>query len=147
MSVPQEELVKMLKKGAAQPEQAAATSDPTSPNQEGLEVAPSGSPLQGAREKKGKQASANIKIQMALDMLQAALPAYDNESKEGQQILQTIEGLSKVFGAQEAKTREFMPAEILAMIQSLPQAGGATPEAKAMQSAPIPGMGQAPSPM
>jgi len=40
-------------------------------------------------------------------------------------------------------------SEILQMLQSLPQAGGATPEGKAIAQAPIPGMpsaGGAPTP-
>ena len=46
-----------------------------------------------------------------------------------------------VLGVKKASTAELQPAEILQMLQSLPQAGGASPESKAMMSAPaIPGM-------
>jgi len=40
-----------------------------------------------------------------------------------------------------------MPAEILQMIQTLPQAGGASPEQRSIAQAPVPGMQQPPLPM
>jgi hypothetical protein len=52
-------------------------------------------------------------------------------------------------GPRKNKTNELQQSEILQMLQTLPQAGGATPEGKAMQAAPIPGMpppGGAPTP-
>ena len=61
-----------------------------------------------------------------------------------------IRTLTTILGAKKAKTNTLQPTEIMQMLQQLPQAGGATPEGKAMQQAPmIPGMspGGAPSPM
>ena len=62
-----------------------------------------------------------------------------------------ISQMTKLLGPKKAKTAELQPAEILQMLQTLPQAGGATPEGKAMAQAPaIPGMmpgGGAPAPM
>ena len=60
-----------------------------------------------------------------------------------------IRNLTGVMGPRKAKTNELQQAEILQMLQSLPQAGGASPEAKAIAQAPIPGMppqGGAPTP-
>jgi hypothetical protein len=40
-----------------------------------------------------------------------------------------------------------MPAEIMNMISSLPQAGGATPEQRVAAQAPVPGTATPPLPM
>jgi hypothetical protein len=45
-----------------------------------------------------------------------------------------------LIGPRKGKTNELQQSEILQMLQTLPQAGGATPEGKAMAQAPIPGM-------
>ena len=51
--------------------------------------------------------------------------------------------ITGVIGPKKAKTNELQQSEILQLLQSLPQAGGATPESKALAQAPsIPGMAQ-----
>ena len=56
-------------------------------------------------------------------------------------ILSAIRNMTSVLGPKKAKTAELQPAEILQMLQTLPQAGGASPEGKAMMQAPaVPGM-------
>ena len=69
---------------------------------------------------------------------------FRSESDEGQGIMQAISRLTRLFGKREAKTRELIPAEIMQMIQSLPQAGGATPEQRVAATAPVPGTTQPP---
>ena len=61
--------------------------------------------------------------------------------------MKSLDSLHKMFGKRESKNRELMPAEILQMIQTLPQAGGASPEQRSIAQAPMPGMQQPPLPM
>ncbi len=111
------------------------------------ETPPMASPMSTPEPKMGSKEGAMINIQMALDLLQQSLPAIGSESKEGMELTKVIGSLSKAFGQREAKTRELIPAEIMQMIQSLPQAGGATPEQRVAALAPIPGTQQPPIPM
>jgi len=97
----------------------------------------------------GSREAALINIGMAMDLIEQSLPALGSESEEGKKALDAIRNLTGVMGPRKAKTNELQQAEILQMLQSLPQAGGASPEAKAIAQAPIPGMppqGGAPSP-
>ena len=90
-----------------------------------------------------------INIGMAMDLLEQSLPALGSESEEGQKVLGAIRTMTGVLGPRKNKTNELQQSEILQMLQTLPQAGGATPEGKAMAQAPIPGMppqGGAPTP-
>ena len=111
------------------------------------ETPPMASPMSTPEPKMGSKEGAMINIQMALDLLQQSLPAIGSESKEGMELTKVIGSLSKAFGQREAKTRELIPAEIMQMIQSLPQAGGASPEQRVAALAPIPGTQQPPIPM
>ena len=55
--------------------------------------------------------------------------------------MSAIRTITGVIGAKKAKTGELQQSEILQLLQTLPQAGGATPEGKALSQAPaIPGM-------
>ena len=98
-----------------------------------------GAPMLTPEDKRGDQASAKVNVQMAMDLMQQALPVFGSDSEEGKKILQVLGSLARVFGETEAKTKELIPAEIIQMIQSLPQAGGASPEVKAIAKAPIEG--------
>jgi hypothetical protein len=51
-----------------------------------------------------------------------------------------IRSLTEVLGPRKGQVNELQQSEILQMLQSLPQAGGATPEGKALAQAPVPGM-------
>ena len=90
-----------------------------------------------------------INLGMAMDLLEQSLPALGSETEEGQKALRAITVLNGILGARKSKTNQLQQSEILQMLQTLPQAGGAAPEAKAIQQAPIPGMppmGGAPQP-
>jgi hypothetical protein len=98
----------------------------------------------------GEREASLLNISMAMDLLEQALPALGSESEEGQKVLNGIRTLTTILGAKKSKVNSLQPTEIMQMLQNLPQAGGATPEGKAMQQAPlIPGMspGGAPPPM
>lgn len=75
-------------------------------------------------EKEGLKEAARVNVHIAMNMLEQALPHFGSESKEGKAILKHLSGLSKDFGESDAS--DLVPAEILQMNKSLPQAGGGT---------------------
>jgi hypothetical protein len=87
----------------------------------------------------GSREGAMINLSMALDLIEQALPAL---GPDGEKLMQTVRGLNQIIGPRKGKTNELQQSEILQMMQSLPQAGGASPERRAMMSAPNPGMPQ-----
>ena len=107
-------------------------------------------PMSTPEPKAGVRENALVNISMALDLIEQALPAFGSESAEGAKTLQVLRSLSGIIGGKKDKAKQLQNAEIMQMLQNLPQAGGATPEGKVMASAPaIPGMapGGAPQPI
>jgi hypothetical protein len=99
--------------------------------------------LRGSIGRVTGEASSNslVNLSMAMDLIEQSLPALGSESEEGQKVLAAIRSLTGVIGPRKGKTNELQQTEIMNMLQSLPQAGGATPEGKAMAAAPpIPNM-------
>jgi len=151
MGVPSDQLMQMIKSqkdGATPagippaPEGAGNISDSSAP--------PMGSPMSTPEPKMGNREASMINISMAMDLLEQALPALGSESPEGQKLLAAIRTMTGIIGPKKSKVNELQPTEIMQMLQTLPQAGGATAEGKAMQQAPqIPGMspGGMPPPM
>ena len=144
--MPMDKMMELIQQGQAPentdipaPDSAGSSPDSSTP--------PMASPMSTPEPKMGSKAAANINIQMAMDLLEQSLPALGSESEEGQQIMKSLASLHKMFGKREAKNRELMPAEILQMIQTLPQAGGASPEQRSIAQAPVQGMQQPPLPM
>ena len=90
-----------------------------------------------------------VNLSMAMDLLKQSLPAVGADTEEGKKILAAIRTITGVLGSKQDSASALQPSEILQMLQTLPQAGGATPEGKAMAQAPaIPGMAApAPSPV
>ena len=142
MGVPSDQLMKMIQSQRdsatpgglpAAPEGAGQMSDTSAP--------PMSSPMSTPEPKMGNREAALINISMAMDLLEQSLPALGSESQEGQKVLGAIRGMSSIIGPKKGKVNELQPAEIMQMLQTLPQAGGATAEGKAMAQAPtIPGM-------
>ena len=142
MGVPSDQLMQMiisLRVGATPsgippaPEGVTGMSDTS--------ASPMASPMSTPEPKMGNREAAMINLAMAMDLLELSLPALGSETPEGQKILGAIRTMTSVIGPKKAKTNELQPAEIMQMLQTLPQAGGATAEGKAMQQAPqIPGM-------
>jgi hypothetical protein len=148
MSVPADKLMELMRgpKSAGAP--APMPQMPTAP-QTDVETPPIAAPMSTPEPKMGSREAALINIGMAMDLIEQSLPALGSESEEGRKALDAIRNLTGVMGPRKAKTNELQQAEILQMLQSLPQAGGAAPEAKAIAQAPIPGMppmGGAPTP-
>lgn len=110
-------------------------------------TAPMASPMSTPEPKRGEEESARLNVMMALDMLQQAIGAFPMDSAETKTIEKVIAEITRRFGEREADTRRLMPSEIIQMIQSLPQAGGATPGQREAMSAPIAGTTAPPLPM
>jgi len=146
MSVPSDRLMEMIKAQRA-PAGGAAPAEPETATGaiSDTEAAPMSSPMSTPEPKMGTREGAMINISMAMDLIEQALPALGSESPEGQKALSVLRQMSGILGGKKEKTKELMQ-----MLQNLPQAGGATPEGRAMAAAPaIPGMapGGAPQPM
>lgn len=150
MSVPADKLMELMRGSRSA---SAPLPVPEAPQVAGMSDAdtpPMASPMSTPEPKMGSKEGALINISMAMDLLEQSLPALGSESVEGQKALNAIRQLSGLIGPRKGKTNELQQSEILQMLQTLPQAGGATPEGKAMAQAPIPGMppagGMPPSP-
>lgn len=138
MAVSNKEMMDMLKA-----EQSGAEMPPVlPPSEQGMETPPMSSPMTTPEPQAGNMEQARLDVMMALDMLQKAMQVFGMESEEGESLSEAIEELVSKFGERESETRQLMPAEIMNLVSSLPQAGGATPEARAVAQAPIPGTEQ-----
>jgi len=120
---------------------------PPSAGAAGSSVPPVGAPLSTPETPSGEKESAKVGVQIAIDMLTQSAQALGMDSAEGKTVLQCISTLSRQFGKRQSDTRELMPAEIMNLIQTLPGAGGASPEQKVAAQAPIPGTQTPPLPM
>jgi len=141
MSVPPDKLMELMR--GSQAAAGTPTPEPQTGAMSDAETPPMASPMSTPEPKMGSKEAALINISMAMDLLEQSLPAFGSESAEGQKALNAIRQLSGLIGPRKGKTNELQQSEILQMLQTLPQAGGATPEGKAMAQAPIPGMPQA----
>jgi hypothetical protein len=138
MSVPSDKLMELMK--GNQSAGAPVPAPPPGANMSDAEVPPMGSPMSTPEPKMGSKEAARINLGMAQDLLEQSLPAFGSDSEEGKAALSAISAINKVLGPRKNKTNELQQSEILQMLQTLPQAGGGTPEGKAMANAPIPGM-------
>ena len=99
-------------------------------------------PMATPQPAQGEKQQGMISVTLAMDLLEQALPSIGSESEEGRTVLTCLSALSKKFGHSRPKSEGLVPAELMQMMQSLPQAGGMSPEAKAMGQKPMqmPGM-------
>jgi hypothetical protein len=147
MSVPPDKLMELMRQGQGGAGAGAEASPGAAPMDS--ETPPLASPMSTPEPKMGSKEGAMVNLSMALDLIEQSLPALGSESEEGLQALAAIRTLSKMLGPRKNKTNELQQSEILQMLQTLPQAGGMSPEGKAMSQAPVPGMppGGMPQPM
>jgi len=137
MSVPPDKLMDLMKKG----QKTDTPSDtPASPGSSTPEAPPMASPMSTPEKQMGTREAAMINISIALDLLDQSLPAVGAESEEGKAIMEASRKLGGLLGGKRNETGELQQSEILQMLQTLPKAGGMTPESAAIQSAPPPGM-------
>jgi hypothetical protein len=139
MSVPPDKLMDLIKsqRGAGATTAPAITPPPNEPgNMSDAETPPMASPMSTPEPKMGNREGAMVNLSMAMDLIEQALPSLGSESDEGQKALAAIRSLTAVLGPKKNKTKELQQSEIIQMLQNLPQAGGATPEGRAMSQAP-----------
>lgn len=151
MAVPQDKLMELIKsqKDGATPTGVPPTPEIPLPGMSDASAAPMSAPMSTPEPKMGNREGAMVNLSMAMDLLKQSLPAVGADSEEGKKILAAIRTITGVLGSKQDQASALQPSEILQMLQTLPQAGGATPEGKAMAQAPaIPGMAApAPSPV
>ncbi len=141
MSVPADKLMELMRgqrsAGAAAPKVEVEMEEKE--DMSGEDTPPMGSPMSTPEPKLGNKEGALVNIGIVIDMLEQSIPAFGADSEEGRVVMDTISKLNKMLGGRKAKTNELQQAEIMQLMQTLPQAGGATPEGRAMAQAPIPG--------
>lgn len=91
---------------------------------------PMGSPMASPTNASGQQAVGHVGVQIAMKVLEHALPAFGSETKEGRAIIRTLNSLSKDFGKQDDS--DLVPAEIMQMVRQMPQMGGGSPVQRAL---------------
>ncbi len=101
---------------------------------------PMGAPMTTPEPQYGTKEGALISVGIALDLLEQSLAALPSDGDEADNIMKAVRALSKVLGGKRQRSSELQSSEILQMIATLPQAGGATPEMKSLAAAPVPGM-------
>jgi hypothetical protein len=117
------------------------------PGEGGAATPPMASPMSTPELKMGSREAALINVGMAMDLIEQSLPAIGTETPDGQKMVAALRSLTGAMGPRRQKVGELQNAEILQLLQNLPQAGGATPEMKAMAGMPaIPGMAGAGGP-
>jgi hypothetical protein len=93
---------------------------------------PVSSPMSTPEPKQGDKQHAMISVSLAQDLLEQTLPAIGSETEEGGVILDVLKMLNKKFGESARKAKELVPAEMMHLMQNLPQFGGMSPEMKAL---------------
>lgn len=145
MSVPTDKMMELMKSQQPAGKTAPPVEMPPAPGMSDSSTGPMASPMSTPEPKMGNREGAMINLSMAMDLIEQALPAIGSETDEGQKALAALRTLTGILGPKKGKTNELQSNEILQMLQSLPQAGGATPEGKAMAAAPaVPNVPMAP---
>ena len=137
MSVPSDKLMELMK--GSRSANASMPGDQSKPPSAD-ESPPMASPMSTPEKQMGTREAAMINVSIALDLLEQSLPAIGSDSEEGKAIIDATSKLGGLLGGKRNQTAELQQSEILQMLQTLPKAGGMTPEAKSLQSAPPPGM-------
>ena len=143
MSVPPDKLMELMRgsQAAAGAPTPNEKEEPEEMDTELPEAPPMASPMSTPEPKMGSKEGAMVNLGLAMDLIKRALPAIGVDSEEGKKVISAIKVLSDLTGKSSDGMEELKKSEILQMLQTLPQAGGATPEGKAMAAAPaVPGM-------
>jgi hypothetical protein len=149
MGVPSDQLMKLMesqqkKKPKVEVEvktDGEEEADDEAEGMSGADTPPMSSPMSTPEPAMGSKEGAMVNISLAVDLIKRSLPGIGADSQEGRKALSAIKTLMSVVGERKDSAEELKQSEILQMLQSLPQAGGQSPEGKAMAAAPaIPGM-------
>ena len=151
MAVAPDKLMEMIRsqRDSATPSGVPPVPESPLPGMSDSSSPPMSAPMSTPEPKMGNREGAMVNLSMAMDLLKQSLPALGADSEEGKKLLNAIRTITSVLGPKQDQASALQSSEILQMLQTLPQAGGATPEGKAMSQAPaIPGMAApAPSPV
>jgi len=101
--------------------------------------APMGAPMSTDIPKDGDKAAAKNQVTIAMTMLEQALMALGSHSEEGRVVMDSLMKLSKYFHKEE--NNELVPAQLMSMMQAMPQVGGGSPEQLALMKAQSQGAG------
>ena len=146
MAVSSEELMRLMEEQRGKkPEAKMPETEESEGEEEEVETeesaSPMAAPMSTPEPKMGSKEGAMVNLGLAMDLIKRALPAIGADSEEGKKVLSAIKTLADITGKSSDGMEELKKSEILQMLQTLPQAGGATPEGKAMAAAPsVPGM-------
>jgi len=137
MSVPPDQLMQMMRSERSPQQPSPLDSEASATDM----TPPMSAPMSTPEPQMGNREGAMVNLGLAMDLIQRALPALGSSSPEGVKVLSALRTLTGVIGSKKESIDELKQSEILQMLQALPQAGGATPEGKALAAAPaIPGM-------
>ena len=150
MGVPSDELMKLMEKQQKKPKvEVEVKTDGEESEEEGEEeegmsgadTPPMSSPMSTPEPAMGSKEGAMVNLSLAVDLIKRSLPGIGADSEQGRKALAAMKALMSVVGKRKDSAEELKQSEILQMLQSLPQAGGQSPEGKAMAAAPaVPGM-------
>ena len=142
MGVPSDKIMELMRQAPASGGGKTAPAPvPTETDTSDATTAPMSAPMSTPEPKMGNKQGAFVNLSLAMDLIEQALPVLGSESEEGQKALSVLRTMAGIIGPRKGKTQELQQSEIMQMLQNLPQAGGATPEGKAMAAAPaIPNM-------
>lgn len=87
----------------------------------GPEQSPVSAPMSTPQPNVGEQQQAMSQVQMAIKILEGALPALGATSKEGQVVLEALKKLGHEFSHGKEKQQGLIPSEIMNMVGSMPQ--------------------------
>lgn len=81
-------------------------------------------PATQAQPAEGAHRMAAVHVQMAMQLLKAAMPAFDLGSREGKAVLSVLKNLAVTFGA-APESQVLVPSQVLEMVKAVQQNGAA----------------------
>ena len=109
MSVPQDKLMDLMKKGQ---KTDTPSETPAAPGTSAPETPPMAAPMSTPEKQMGTREAAMINISIALDLLDQSLPAVGAESDEGKAIMEASRKLGGLLGGKRNETGELQQSEI-----------------------------------
>lgn len=77
------------------------------------------------QQQAGRQTMGHVQVQIAMQVLEQALPLLGSGSKEGAAVIRSLDSLAKTFGNKD--NGDLVPAQLVSMMQQMPQMGGGSP--------------------
>jgi len=127
-----QDIMQLMAKGGPAP----TGDEPMAPPPASEAMPPMPSPMSTPEPKAGEREAAMINVSMALDLLERSLPQIGSSTPEGRKLMSALNSLTSIIGAKKQKTDELQAAEIMQLLNNLPQAAGALPGGSAPGGAP-----------